>query len=135
MGAFENSDLHASAMQIVCINYFAAITALWKKAGFGQPECYLAPKPYFFVSISNIFGLASIFFERQLRDLFASPVARVAYDSVRGASIPQYQPRFQFGELRLVCLWHRLDADCLPVVLGHSYSGFLRGTSRQAPNF
>lgn len=135
MGAFENPDLHASAVQFVRINYFAAITAAWKKTGFGRPDSYLAPKPHFFVSASNIFGLASILFKQQLCDLLASPVARVAYDSVRDASIPQYQTRFQLGELRIVRLWHGLDADRLPAVLCHGCSVFLHGASRQAPNF
>jgi hypothetical protein len=133
MGAFENPDLHASAVQLVRINYFAAITAAWKKTGFGQPDSYPAPKPHFFVAASNIFGLAGILFKRQLCVLLASPAARVAYDTGRGASIPQYQARFQLP--RIVCLWHRLDADCLSAVLCQACSVLLHGASRQAPNF
>jgi hypothetical protein len=132
MGAIEYSDLHASAVQLVRVNYFAAITAPWQKAGFGLSKSFLAPKPHYFVSTPNIFGLAGIFFKRQLRDLFANPVTRVAYDSSRGAAIPQYQLRFQFGELRSAC---RLDAECQPAVLGHGCSGSLRGASRRTSNF
>jgi hypothetical protein len=135
MGAIEYSDLHASAAQTVCINHFAAITAPWKKAGFGRSEGFLAPEPHYFVFKPDIFGLAGIFFKRQLRDLFACPVTRAACDPSRGAAIPRYRFRFQFGEFRTACLWHRLDADCLPVALGHGCSGSLRGTSRRTSNF
>jgi hypothetical protein len=122
MGAFKNPSLHASAMQMAWKNYSAAIIALWKNADIGQPDCYLAPKPHFVFSAASIFGLASIFFKRRLRSLFASAVARNVYDFVRAASIPQSQPCFQFGALRFVCLWIigcGLSARCIaPWLLG-----------------
>lgn len=157
MGDFENPDLHASAVQTVRINYFAAITAVWKKTGFGQPDRYHAPEPHFFVSspaliellairpgyqkiivrppVMSIAGLASIFFKRQLCDLFASLVERGAYGHVKSTSIPPYQPRSQSGERRFACLWNRLDAACLLAVSGHGCPLLFRGALRQAPNF
>jgi len=68
-------------------------------------------------------------------DLHASAAARLACDSASSAAIPQYQTNFQFGELRLVCLWHGLAAYCLPAVLRYGCSAFLRVASRQAANF
>jgi hypothetical protein len=135
MKAFEKPDLHASAVQIVRMNNFAAITALCKEAGFGQPDSCLAPNLCILVSASNIFGSAGIFFERQLLYLYAFPVVRFAYDFVMGASISQDQVGFQFGELGISRLLHRLGADCLPNLFGGDRSMFLCGASRQAPDF
>jgi hypothetical protein len=200
MGTFENPDLRASAARIACLNHFASIAALRKKAGFDQPDrvlknvasdgrtrrerakwvsqgwaaflccptrkkrsllvacrfaiphfeslsnvvmpsavvfqhaakSYLTPKPRLLVYTSTLCGAANIFFEPPLRGLFAFLFARVAHDSVRTASIPQYQPRPQLAGL---CCNRKLDADCPPVVSGHSGSVFLRGTSRQTLNF
>lgn len=113
MEAVEKSDLHASAVQIVRVNNFAAITALWKKAGFGQVDSCFAPNPGVFASASNMFGSAGIFFKRQLRDLYVFPIARIAYDF----------------------LLHRLDTGCPPALFGRGCSAFLRGASRPAPSF
>jgi hypothetical protein len=137
MGIFENPDLRASAARIVCLNHFASIAALRRKVGFDQPKSYLTPKPRVLVCTSIIWVVANIFFKQPLRGLFAFLFARVAYDSVRTASIPQYQPRVQLAGHWIAGLWcnRKLDADCPPVVLDHSGSVFLRGTFRRTLNF
>ena len=135
MGALENPDLHAPAVQIVCLSCFAQTAALWGKAGFGQSNCYLAPESNVLVCASGILGVASIFFKRPLRGLLSPFAVRVANDSEMVASAPQFQPRFKFGKHWLVRRYQKLDADYRPVVLGHGGSVFLGGTSRQVPNF
>jgi hypothetical protein len=81
---------------------------------------------------STLWGAANIFIKQTLRGLFAFLFARVAYDSVRTRSIPQYQPR-----VPLAGLWcnRKLDADSPPVVSDHSGSVLLRGTFRRTLNF
>jgi hypothetical protein len=137
MWNFENPDLRASAARIVCLNHFVSSAALRKKAGFDQPKSYLIPRPRFLVYTTTICGAANIFFKQPLRGLFAFLFARAAYDSARAASIPQYQPRPRLAGHWIAGLWcnRKLDADCPPVVSGHSGSVFLRGTSRQTLNF
>jgi hypothetical protein len=137
MVTFENPDLRASAARIVCLNHFASIAALRKKAGFDQPKSYLTPEHRFLVYTSTLCGAANIFFQQSLRGLFAFLLARAAYDSVRAASIPQYQPRVRLDGHWIAGLWcnRKLDADCPPVVSGHGGSVFLRGASRRTLNF
>jgi hypothetical protein len=135
MGAFENPELPESAVKSVRINYVSAFTAIWERSGFGQPDSYLATEPHLNVYTSKKWGAAKILFKQQLRDLFAFPEARVAYDSVTGASFQRYQPRSLFGDHWHDCLWFRLGADWLAVVLGNSCSVIPLRTTRLAPNF
>jgi hypothetical protein len=64
---------------------------------------------------------------------FALFLERAAYGFVRTALVSQYQPRARIVEHWIVGFWcnRRLDADCLPVLLGYSGSLFLCVESRQ----
>ena len=133
MEAVEKPDLHASAAQIVGTNSFGVIALLSKEIGFGRfGRCHV-PKLPVFVSASIQFGSAGIFLGRQLRYLHVSPVARFAYDFVRGAPISQYQTGFQFGELGITRLLQSLGADCLHNLFCGGRSRLLCGAYRQAP--
>ena len=135
MEAVEKPDMHASAVRIVRMNSFAAITALWKKLDLARIDGCLAPNHRIFVSTSNISGSAGIDCRRQLRDLYAFPAARIAYDFVWGASIPPCLAGFRFGKFRIIRLLYKLGADCLPALFGRGCPVFLRGVSRPAPGF
>lgn len=134
MEAFENSELSVSAERIVCLNYFAFIAALWGKVGFGLLISYLTPKPYFFVYVSNIWGVAKILFKKPLRGLFAFLIERVAYNFVaRTASILQYQPHALFAVHWIAGLRHNrnMDTNSPPVAFGCNGSVILRRESRK----
>jgi hypothetical protein len=127
------------SLQLVNEHFEPLINAVMPRAAvFQHPaKSYLTPKPRFLVCTTTLCGAANIFFKQPLRGLFAFLFARAAYDSVRTASIPQYQPRVQRAGHWIAGLWcnRKLDADCPPVVSGHSGSVFLRGASRQTMNF